>query len=108
MTDETTGRAEWVETDPAGVRHRVVIAPRGSSLRGGSASSDVASAVVEVVVEAVTTSAMKDKGFKVGVLRSGKAIERFVLKEKVESREVAIARAEELRERVRSGRSLAD
>jgi hypothetical protein len=96
-------RVEWVERDPEDVRFRVVIAPRGTSLRGGSGATDLVSVIVELVASAIVSSAAADGTWKVGALRTKRGVERFVHRAKTNSRDAAVAEAERIRRCIRDG-----
>ena len=94
---------EWTSRNSEGVRFRVVIAPRGTWLRGGSAATDLATAVVEFVVSAMWSSTRDDGTWKVGVLRTKWGVERFVYRTTVATHDAAVAEAERLRRCVGNG-----
>jgi hypothetical protein len=96
-------RREWTNRNPGGVRYRVVIAPRGTWLRGGSAATDLATAVVELVVSAIRSSTRYDGTWKVGVLKTKWGVERFVHRTTVATHDAAVAEAERLRRCVGNG-----
>ena len=96
-------RREWDERAPDGAHYRVVLAPRGESLRGGSAATDLTTAVLDLVVSAVVAVGRNDGTWKVGVLRRGRGVERFVHKSKGLSLHAAQETADRARESIRTG-----
>lgn len=97
-------RLEWEERTPEGDRYRVVIAPRGTFLRGRSVATDLTTMVAELVTQVIVSSALEDDTRKVGVIRSRAwGIERFVYKNTGLSAEQAIAEADWLRGCIRRG-----
>jgi len=96
VSTEPDGWHEWVATTPSGDRYAVVVAPRGTSLRGGSGATDLTSIVFEIVVEAAVAITRNNGTWKVGVLKKSKYRERFVHKATELDRQAAHADAERI------------
>lgn len=102
--EELTGeRREWIETDPNGVQYNVIVAPRGTRLRGTTMSYDFEDIVIETVAATVAALVPRGRMFKLGVLTPDGAGWRWVHKEKLDTESDALERALQVRERIRRG-----
>lgn len=104
MANIATGvRQEWTESAPDGTRYRVVIASRGSLLRGNSMSSDLQTVIIELVAQVLFALVPRGRTFKLGVLAERNEAQRFALKTQFPSEDEAMAKAQTIRERIRRG-----
>lgn len=103
VSTEKGERREWSESAPEGTRFRVVIAPRGSLLRGNEMSSDFQTVILELLAQTLFALVPRGRSFKLGVLVERDGVERFALKKRFTNESDALAKAQTIRERIRRG-----